>query len=280
MSLSYAAFAEAFFFLQTGIDCPALEGSAQGLCSRPKTRARRDRSLSCIPSEIRPGCSTVASRVNMGNKSSVLPNESDGARETKQPKAQPRRKESYTEATPTPKAPRPRRRDNSGSISKATDVKAKALDTTKPAEVSSSTPKRTEPVATEAADSRAAALATDSGSTPKGSTPTPKADSESGLRNSQDGSGLPQTGKSQETDGDQGWKHDVDDHQERKTTRGSGEYHARRGGSREEETVSEEHTSGSSDSGSYTSSSYSSGSEESDDDEASDDTFFVPEVSL
>lgn len=211
----------------------------------------------------------------MGNKASVLPNESDGVREKKQPKVQQRRKESYKETTPT-KASHPRRNDNNGSTPKAADVDAKALEITKPTEVLSS-PKRSEPVAIEAVDSRADALTIDSGSARKSD--TPRADSRPGLPDSQDDSGPSQNRKSQKTDGGQGRKRDSDDHQERKTARGSGEYNSRRGGSREE-TASEEHTSGSSESGSYTSSSYSSGSEESDDDEASDDTFFVPEVSL
>lgn len=207
----------------------------------------------------------------MGNKASVLPNESDGVSKNK-PKAQQRRKESYKETPPAHKAPLPRRGDNSESTPKATDVDAKALETTKPAEVAS-TPKRTEPVPNEAVDSRADARTIDSGLARKADT-----SSGSDLLNSQDESRLQRNGKSQKTDAGQGRKRDSD-HQERKTAGGSGEYHARRGGSREE-TASEDHTSGSSGSGSYTSSSYSSGSEESDDDEASDDTFFVPEVSL
>lgn len=215
----------------------------------------------------------------MGNKASVLPNESDGVpKSTKQPKAQQRRKQSYQEAAPTPKAPRPRRSTDSRSMPKATDVDTKALKTTKPSEVAS-TPKITDLVPDKVVDSRADARTTESGSARRGD--TTKADSGLDRRNSQDDSGPPQNGKCQKTGVGQGRKRSSGNHQERKAARGSGEYHAnaRRGGSRED-TASEEQTSGSGGSGSYTSSSYSSGSEESDEDGASDDTFYVPNVSL
>lgn len=214
----------------------------------------------------------------MGNKSSVLPDESDGVREEKPKAQQQRRKESYKDTTSTPKAPRPRgRSDNSESTPKAKDADTEALGTTKPAEVAS-TPERTEPVPNEAVDSRADPRTTeDSGSARRGD----KSDAGSGPGHlsSQENSGPSSNGKSQKSDVGQGRKRDSDDRQERKTSRSSGEYQARRGGSTEE-TASEELSSGSSSgSGSY-SPSYSSGSEDSDDDEASDDTFFVPEVSL
>ncbi len=216
----------------------------------------------------------------MGNTASVVPNESDGGRKDKQPKAQ-RRKESYKEAITAPKAQRPRRSEAGKVPSKDTDVVAKVSPLVKAPEAAPTPPKSdTGTVTTNAAaDPKDHAPTVDSG--PERKSDQPKMDVEPDLRNDddQDDPGRVQREKPREKEVEQKKTSELDDGQPKENTdHGSGEDDGKRSSSRERTVSSEANSSGSNSSSSYTSSTYSSGSEESGDDDASDDTFFVPEV--
>jgi len=219
-----------------------------------------------------------AGALEMGNSSSVVPNESDGGRKEKQLKVQ-RRKESHKEAVPSPKAQRPRRSDAGKVPPKGTDVVAKASPLVKAPDVAPTPPKSDTggTVPTAAADPKDHPPTAGLG--PAGEFGQPEMDVGPDRRNDRHDSRSVQREKPQEKEVEQDLTSALDDCQPKENKDlECDEDGAKRSSSRERTASSEANSSGSNSSGSYTSSTYSSGSEDSDDDDASDDTFFVPEV--